>query len=364
MAGAAGRGTSSPVKTLLLALVLAAAPVSAQILAPDPPVDTEVVDASAETGFEAWLSTYRATAQAQGIRSATLDATLSGVTYSARVVALDRAQPDDSGLASAPRFSDYLARRLEPVREARGMSAKTRYQAKLTELEAATGVPQSIVLGIWGMESSYGAVTGNFDVIRSLASLAYDGRRRTLFTKELTAALTIVDRGLADKSKLRGSWAGAMGQPQFLPSSFVAYATDGDGDGRADIWESGEDVAASISRYLSSKGWRRGEGWGVAVVVPADLDRERVRDLVLPADCVKVLSKHSRWISLGEWRKLGLTRADGNPWPADTTLATLVEPDGAGGPAYLTFGNYRRLLDYNCSNFYALSVALLGDALK
>ena len=351
-------------KALVLAAVLFAAPLPAQVLALDPPVDEEVVDPAAETGFEAWLSTYRASAQAQGIRTETLDRTLTGLSYSPRVVALDRAQPDDSGLLSAARFSDYLARRLEPVREARGQAAKLRYQARLASLEAETGVPQSIVLGIWGMESSYGAVTGGFDVVRSLASLAYDGRRRILFTRELTAALTIVDRGLADRSKLRGSWAGAMGQPQFLPSSFVAYATDGDGDGRADIWDSGDDVAASISRYLASKGWRRGQGWGVAVNVPPELDRERVRNLVLPADCVRVLSKHSRWISLGEWRKLGLTRADGNPWPTDTTLATLVEPDGAGGPAYLTFGNYRRLLDYNCSNFYALSVALLGDALK
>ncbi len=345
-------------------LLLLTAPAAAQVLRADPPTDDEVVDVSVESAFDAWLSSYRAIAQAQGIRPETLDAALTGLRYSPRVVALDRAQPDDSGLASASQFSDYLARRLEPVREARGMAAKGRYQAKLSELEAASGVPASIVLGIWGMESSYGAVTGGFDVVRSLASLAYDGRRRVLFTKELTAALTIIDKGLADRAKLRGSWAGAMGQPQFLPSSYVAYAADGDGDGRADIWNSGEDVAASITRYLSLKGWRRGEGWGVAVQVPPGFDRERVRNLVLPSDCVRVLSKHSRWISLGEWRALGMMRADGNPWPADNTLATLVEPDGPAGPAYLTFGNYRRLLDYNCSNFYALSVALLGDALK
>ena len=155
-----------------------------------------------------------------------------------------------------------------------------------------------------------------------------------------------------------------MGQPQFLPSSLLAYGTDGDGDGRIDIWTSGDDVAASISRYLQTKGWQRGQGWGVAVNVPPALDRERVRNLVQPTECVRVLAKHSRWIPLGEWRRLGLGRADGNPWPGEDTLATLVEPDGPGGAAYLTFGNYRRLLDYNCSNFYALSVALLGDALK
>ncbi len=359
-----GCGTSRGVKTLLIYLALVAAPTAAQVLKADPVPDEEVVDPSAETGFEAWLSTYRATAQAQGIKSSTLDATLTGLTYSSRVVELDRGQPDDSSPLPAARFTDYLARRLEPVRESRGMAAKARYQARLSTLEATTGVPQSIVLGIWGMESSYGAVTGNFDVLRSLASLAYEGRRRELFTRELTAALTLVDRGVADRVQLRGSWAGAMGQPQFLPSSLLAYGADGDGDGRADIWNSGEDVAASISRYLSVKGWKRGEGWGVAVLVPPGLDRERIRNLVAPSTCSRVLSKHSRWISLGEWKTLGMTRADGNPWPADATLATLVEPDGPGGPAYLTFANYRRLLDYNCSNFYALSVALLGDALK
>lgn len=349
-------------KFILAFSLLLAAPSAAQVLAPEPVADEEVVDATAETAFEAWLSNYRATAQARGIRPATLDAAFGGLQFSARVVALDRNQPDDSGAASL--FTDYLGKRLEPVREARGRAARERYAAKLSELEAATGVPASIVLGIWGMESSYGAVTGGFDVVRSLASLAYDGRRRELFERELTAALTMLDKGLASRERMKGSWAGAMGQPQFLPSSFVASAVDGDGDGVADIWGSGDDTAASIANYLKRAGWQRGQGWGVTVQVPVDLDRERVRDLVQPRECVRVLAKHSRWIPLGEWKSLGLTRADGNPWPADDTLATLVEPDGPGGPAYLTFGNYRRLLDYNCSNFYALSVALLGDALK
>jgi membrane-bound lytic murein transglycosylase B len=354
-----------------LAAASIAATAGAQVLRADPVPDDAVVlvggetaaSAAVETGFEGWLSTFRAQAQGQGIRIDTLNAALAGVRYSPRVVELDRGQPDDSG-SSTTQFSDYLARRLEPVREGRGRAAKDRNAEKLAQIEASTGVPATMVLGIWGMESSYGAVTGNFDVIRSLASLAYDGRRRELFTRELLAALTIVDRGMAAPAKLRGSWAGAMGQPQFLPSSFVAYAVDGDGDGHADIWDSDADVAASIANYLGKHGWQRGIGWGVAVTVPAGFDRGRVRDLVQPRECPRVLSKHSRWITLGDWRKLGLTRADGNPWPADATLATLVEPDGPGGLAYLTFGNYRTLLDYNCSNFYALSVALLGDALK
>lgn len=357
-----GCGKAAAVKFILLTSLLLAAPLAAQVLAPAPAADEEVVDTAAETGFEAWLSTYRSAALARGIRPETLDAAFTGLRYSPRVVALDRNQPDDSGAATL--FTDYLSKRLEPVRESRGRAARERHAAKLAELEAATGVPQSIILGIWGMESSYGAVTGDFDVVRSLASLAYDGRRRNLFERELGAALTMLDKGLAPRERMRGSWAGAMGQPQFLPSSFVASAIDGDGDGVADIWTSGDDTAASIANYLKRAGWQRGLGWGVAVQVPSGLDRDRVRDLVQPRECVRVLAKHSRWIPLREWKGLGLTRADGNPWPSDDTLATLVEPDGQGGPAYLTFGNYRRLLDYNCSNFYALSVALLGDALK
>ena len=347
---------------LLLAALLAGAPATAQVLKAEPLPDDAGVAAPENPGFAGWLAGFRSEALAAGVRPATLDAMLANLRYSPRVVELDRAQPDDSGTVA--RFDDYVARRVEPVRIGRGRAAKVRHATKLAELEAATGVPAKMVLGIWGMESSYGAVTGTFDVVRSLASLAYDGRRRALFTHELIAALTIVDRGLADPAKLRGSWAGAMGQPQFLPSSFVAYARDGDGDGRADIWDSGDDVAASIANYLATKGWRRGEAWGVAVTLPAGFDRDRVRNLVAPVACARVLAKHSRWIAVADWRALGLTLGEGRAWPDDKALATLVEPDGPGGAAYLTLGNYRVLLDYNCSNFYALSVGLLGDALE
>lgn len=340
----------------LVALALAVAgPASGQILAPAPTPPTPE-----DAGFQAWLGGFRAAEAARGVPATVLDATLGGLTFSPRVVELDNAQPDDSGGPSL--FADYLNRRLEPVRIGRGAAVRDAMTGELTTLEARTGVPATIVLGIWGMESSYGAVTGGFDVPRSLASLAYDGRRRELFTRELSATVEIVRRGLIDRSQLTGSWAGAMGQPQFLPSSYLKFAQDGDGDGRADIWGSRADVVASIAAYLARSGWQRGQGWGMRVIVPPGLDRARVRNLVAPASCARVLEKHSRWIPVGEWRALGLVSAVG--WPADDQLATLVEPDGVGGSAYLTFGNYRVLLAYNCSNFYALSVALLGDALR
>ena len=323
-----------------------------------PPTD-EVAGGGIEADFQAWLAGFRAEELAKGVAPAALDATLAGLHYSPRVVELDRAQPDDSGRVAV--FASYADRHVEPVLIARGRTVHGELATELLNGEAATGVPAAIVLGIWGMESSYGGGTGGFDVPRSLATLAFDGRRRALFSHELDAAVAIVARGTIARDRLTGSWAGAMGQPQFLPSTYLAYARDGDGDGRADIWTSRPDIAASIAADLAGNGWRRGQGWGVEVTVPPGLDRDRVRNLVLPATCVRVLTKHSRWLAVGEWRALGLTAA---AWPDDATLATLVEPDGPGGRAFLTFGNYRALLGYNCSNFYALSVGLLADALR
>ena len=346
-------------RLLLFGMLLAAAavPMRAQDVPAVPPASDVVVN----PGFSAWLADYARAAKARGLDPAAIATTTGGLSYSPRVVELDRAQPDDSNRTQS-QFSDYLTRRLDGSRINRGRALHEDMAAKLVEIEARTGVPSNIILGIWGMESSYGVNTGNFDVPRSVASLAYDGRRRELFTKELDASVKIVAKGLARRDELKGSWAGAMGQPQFLPSSYLAYAVDGDGDGHADIWDSKPDVAASIGNYLAKNGWRRGQPWGMRVVVPGKLERWRVRNLVQPDQCVRPMQRHSRWISVGEWKALGLIPM-GKPWPADDTLATLVEPDGPGTPAYLTFGNYRALLAYNCSNFYALSVALLGDAI-
>ena len=338
---------------MLIAALSLAGPAIAQDLPADPPSDRDAQ-------FAEWLGGFRTAEAAKGVSPAALDTVLGGLRYSPRVVNLDRAQPDDSGRVAL--FSDYADKRVEPVRIARGRAVAEAMAPDLAADEAATGVPAAIVLGIWGMESSYGAVTGNFDVPRSLATLAFDGRRRELFTKELEATVAIVERGLIGRDRLTGSWAGAMGQPQFLPSSYLKYSRDADHDGHADIWESRPDVALSIATYLHDTGWQRGQGWGLPVIVPAGFDHARVRNLVLPTTCTRVYEKHSRWIAVSEWKALGFVSAAG--WPVDETLATLVEPDGPGGRAFLTFGNFRVLLAYNCSNFYALSVGLLGDALR
>ncbi len=356
---------------LLLLAALAASPARAQdtpaVEAPAV-VEPTVLDApppepTTQDRFTAWLAGYRATALAAGVRAETLDANLNGLAFNSRSVTLDRAQPDDSRVANRTSFTTYLSQRLTPGRLGQGRRKASDLSATLASVEARSGVPANIQLAIWGMETAYGNDSGSFDVVRALASLAFDGRRRELFTRELTAALTMLDRGVITRWSFKGSWAGATGQGQFMPSSYLNYAADGDGDGRADVWGSQPDVLASIANYLAKHGWQAGGAWGTRVYVPPTLDRARVRDLVLPTDCERVLSRHSRWIPVREWRALGLVPL-GTTYPADDTLATLVEPDGPGEGAYLTYGNFRALLSYNCSNYYALSVAILGDALR
>ncbi len=313
-------------------------------------------------GFADWLVRYRAGAEARGLKREWLDQALAGVGFDARVVALDRSQPDDSGRRNV--YAAYLARRLTPDRIAEGRAMRESWQGAALAAERASGVPAEILLGIWGMESSYGRVTGSVPVIPALASLAYEGRREALFTRELDAAIRMVGEGRAVPGEMRGSWAGAMGQPQFLPSSYLAHAVDADGDGRADIWRSVPDTLASIGNYLKHAGWQPGVGWGLEVRVPAAFDRAGVANPDRPARCIRPLERHSRWLPARDWQQLGFAAVGSGRWPADDVPMSLVEPDGPGGAAYLTTPSYRALLEYNCSNFYALSVALLADAVR
>lgn len=317
-------------------------------------------ESPAADGFPIWLANYKAAAAARGLKPEWLEATLAGAAYSARAVELDRNQPDDSGRRNV--FADYLARQLTPQRIDDGLARIPANRDALLKASATSGVPPEIIVAIWGMESSYGRVQGGFDLPSAIATLAYDGRREALFTRELDALVRMVgERGMR-RDQLKGSWAGAFGQAQFLPSSYLAHAADGDGDGRADLWASAPDAFASIGRYLKDNGWVAGTGWGFAVGVPAGFDRATVANPVRPTQCIRPLERHSRWLPASEWRKLGFTPLNAL-WPADATEMSLVEPDGAGQGAYLTTRSYRAILEYNCSNFYALSVALLGNAL-
>ena len=287
---------------------------------------------------------------------------MTGLTLNPRVVELDRAQPGSDSNGPVAMFAPYRIAHVDAARIARGREVYAAQRWRLAGIERQTGVPESVMVAIWGNETNYGSYTGNFDLLRSLASLAYEGRRRTLFAGEFVDALKMLDRGVP-RDRLKGSWAGATGNPQFLPSAYLRLARDADGDGRADIWGSAADTLASIGNYFVNAGWRPGEPWGVAVRVPAGFNRDEVRNRLLSPRCPRVFARHSAWRTMAEWRALGVVPI-GGAWPGDWVQATLLEPDGPDATAYLLTGNYRVILDYNCSNFYALSVGLLADAVE
>ncbi len=333
----------------------------------DTPAPAVPVIAPEDAGLQAFLPSLRPRALALGIDGALFDRVIPTLTYNARVIRLDRSQPGGNPANSAvntraPDFAPYAATHVDAVRINMGRSRYTRLRPVLTGIEAKTGVPEQIMLAIFGHESGYGSFTGNFDLLRSLATLAYEGRRRELFSAEFLNALLLLQRGVP-RETLKGSWAGATGYPQFLPSVYLRLAIDGDGDGKADIWNNEIDTLASIGNYLRDAGWKANVPWAVAVRVPATFDRTAVAPLLASPTCPRVHARHSRWLTIAEWRGQGVTMV-GNPVPAEDELAVLIEPDGPDKTAYLLTTNFKSILGYNCSNFYALSVGLLGDAIR
>ena len=316
-----------------------------------------------EAGFQAYLPRLREEALAAGVRPDTIERVFPTLTFSARTVQLDRQQPGGApGSNSNPPFQPYLARHVTSALINMGKDRFARNAAALNRIGQRYGVDPNVVVAIWGKETGYGRIMGNFDLLNSLASLAYEGRRRDLFAAEFVATLKMLERGFP-RSTLQGSWAGATGQSQFLPSVYLRLAVDGDGDGRADIWGSSADALASIANYLSNAGWKPNVPWGVEVRVPRDLDRTAIVNSLRAPRCARVFERHSRWLSMAEWRRLGVAPVGSARIP-DTEMASLLEPDGPGAPAYLLTNNYRVILDYNCSNFYGLTVSLLAQGIS
>ncbi len=290
--------------------------------------------------FGRFLSEIRTEARQRGVKPATLDAAFQGLTPDRAVVALTERQSE-----FVKPIWDYLESAVAPSRIDRGSKLLAAHAARITAVEKRYGVDRGVIFGIWGMETSYGAVTGDKDVIRSLATLAFIEYRGAFFRNELMSALDIIDRGEAARQSLRGSWAGAMGQTQFMPSNFRTYAVDGDGDGRRDIWTNVPDALASTANYLRGHGWQPGLPWGMEVALPQGFDHR------------------ARTGTFAEWSKRGLRRADGKPLPASGE-ARLFYPAGATGPVFLVTANYDVIKRYNSSDAYALAVAHLGDRLK
>jgi len=316
---------------------------------------------SEEVGFRGYLQFLAARARSEGVSEGAIQQVMAGLTVNPRVVALDRDQVGDTSAnpPPPPPFAPYRRRHVDTARISGGQTAYARSRALLPAIERTYGVPAKYLFAIWGHETNYGSYTGDFDLPRSLATLAYEGRRREMFADEFIALLKMVDQGVP-RRQLVGSWAGAFGNPQFLPSVWLRVARDGDGNGTRDIWNSTADTLASIANYFRDAGWRPGEPWGVTVRVPARFDRSDLETKLVSPVCPRVHARHSAWRTVAEWRALGfLPEAP----IRDDTLAFLMEPDGPGETAYLLTGNYKVILEYNCSNYYALSVGLLADAI-
>jgi lytic murein transglycosylase len=311
--------------------------------------------------FDRYKDYLAAKARSAGVREATIQATVPYVQFNRRVMELDRAQsPSGYSSDSAPSYGGYLSRHITTSLIRRGQSRYSSHWPNLYRIRSQYGVDPSVIMAIYGKETSYGEITGSFDLLDALATLAYEGRRRSLFENEFIAALRLLDGGV-QRWQLKGSYAGATGYPQFMPSVVLRLRADGNGDGYADIWRNEDDAFASSANYLRDAGWKRGLPWGVPVRVPPTLNRAAIRSHLNAPRCPAVFKRHSRWLTVREWRALGVTPAD-NRVP-DTELATLMETPGAYADGYLLTQNYYAILDYNCSNYYALTIGLLADAI-
>ncbi len=307
--------------------------------------------------FDAYIQLLKARARAEGVSEGTLDRMTAGLTPNARVIRLDQGQPGKPTRRGYPDLAPYIAKHVNPTRIAGGREVYRDYRSTLLRVERELGVPASVIVAIFGHETSYGRIKGGFDLSRSLATLAWEGRRRELFAGEWVALMKVAERGFS-RQQLVGSYAGAFGNPQFLPSVYLRLATDGDGDGRANIFSNRADTFASIATYFKDAGWRTGQPWGVRAIVPAGFNVDAYKTKLSAAVCPRVHERHSQWKTVREWRALGV---DSRRQLLDDTLVSLFQPDGPGKPAWLLTGNYRVILEYNCSNYYAMSVGLLAD---
>ncbi len=298
---------------------------------------------SSAADFGEWLTALRAEAISRGISEATLEAAFAGIKPIPRVIELDRNQPEFK-----KSFDSYMQMTVSNWRIKKGRQMLQQHRALLEDVRRQYGVQPRFLAAIWGMETNYGKHTGSFSVIASLATLAHDTRRSTFFRKQLFHALTIIDEGHISAQEMNGSWAGAMGQLQFMPSTFTGYAVDADNDGRKDIWHTLPDIFASAANYLS-KTWQGNRTWGRKVQLSPGLDES-----LAGLDTKKPLS---------EWQSLGVRRINGDDLPEVVIDASLIMPSGSKGPAFLVYQNYRAIYRWNRSHLYSLAVCRLSDIL-
>ncbi|MEQ8248640.1 MAG: lytic murein transglycosylase [Alphaproteobacteria bacterium] len=292
--------------------------------------------------WRSWLDGVRAEATEKGIRPAILDESLNGIDPIPRVIELDRRQPEFTLT-----FAQYVERVVPAARVQKGRQVYAEHRELLESVGQRMGVQPRFIVALWGIETDFGRLTGGFNVVNALATLAFDGRRSDYFRKELFNALQILNEGHIAPSAMTGSWAGAMGQPQFMPSSFVNFAIDYDQDGRRDIWTTQADVFGSAANYLKRVGWNDDQTWGREVRLPSGFDAG-----LAEAKAIK---------RTAEWQAMGVRNLDGSALPNRQLDAQIVIPDGPEGRAFMVYDNFRATLRWNRSNYFALAVGLLSD---
>lgn len=309
--------------------------------------------------FDEYIVALKAQALKKGFSQKTIDDAFSKVTYHKRAVSADRKQPE-----KVETLDTYLPKRVPEWKIKKARTLFKEHKKLLTEVGDKYNVQPRFIVALWGLETNFGKFTGGFSVISALSTLAYDGRRETFFKKQLWAALTILEQGHISADNMKGSWAGAMGQNQFMPTSFLAYAVDGDGDGKKDIWNNQTDIFSSMANYLQKEGWDENLTWGRQVKLPANFDTA----LAIPQNT----GGRKKWLNawkktektLAQWQALGVRRIDGTNLPQVGIKAALVFPDGKKGRAYLAYNNYKSLMHWNLSYYFVSSVGHLSDRIK
>ena len=295
-----------------------------------------------EMEFKEWLGDFKQQALNKGISQSTLDSAFKNIKLNQKVLQSDKKQPEFTKT-----FFEYFDRAVSDTRINNGLKNYTEHQVLLDEVTKKYGVPGRYLIAFWGMETNYGSYTGNIPIIESLATLAYDPRRSEFFTKQLISALTILDKGHVSLKQMKGSWAGAMGQCQFMPTNYIQYAVDGDGDGKINLWDSLPDVFHSAGNFLQQLGWQKEENWGREVTLPKGFDY--------------VLADNKTKRALSDWKKMGVTLADGRALPQKDMQAKLLLASDYRGPAFLVYENFRVIKRWNNADKYAIAVGHLAD---
>ena len=319
-----------------------------------------VVNAKTEKPtFNVYVEALKMEALKKGYSQQVIDSSFENVKFHKRAVKSDKSQPEN-----VETLDTYLPKRVAKWKIERARKLYKKHQTLLTKVGKKYGVQPRFIVALWGLETNFGKIMGNYNVISALSTMAYEGRREAFFKKQLWAALTILEEGHIKIKDMKGSWAGAMGQNQFMPTSFVSYAVDGDGDGKKDIWGNQADVFSSMANYLKKEGWNDNLTWGRQVKLPENFNTT----LAIP----KNTGSRSNWLkawkktekSLAQWQALGVRRMDGRDLPVVDVTAALVFPDDAKGRAYLAYDNYKSLMHWNLSYYFVSSVGHLSDHIK